>query len=177
MMNTGARFGRGPIIAFAMGNVLGLGVIGILVAGGLTQLIVRSAEIMQILRVVGGSYLMWLGIKLYLAGHDKEPSKQEFLPRHAFRRAFTNAITNPKPLLFFGTVLPIFVPKSGASFGPVALMVATFMLISFLSLNVYGVVAVRGAGLLKRPKVRILFNRLSGAALIGYGGVLALRRN
>jgi homoserine/homoserine lactone efflux protein len=176
MMNTGARFGRGPIVAFAVGNVLGLGVMGVLVAAGLTQFIIRSAEIMQILRVVGGAYLIWLGVKLCLGRHNEEQAQQELLPRHAFRHAFTNAITNPKPLLFFGTVLPIFVPRSGSSFGTIALLVLTFMLISFLSLNIYGAVAARGAGLLKKVKVRAWFNRMSGAALIGYGGVLALRR-
>ncbi|WP_239537861.1 LysE family translocator [Dyella mobilis] len=176
MMNTGARFGRSQVIAFAMGNVLGLGLIGILITAGLTQFIVRSAEMMQILRFAGGVYLMWLGIKLCLSGPDEEPVQGDIPRRHAFRRAFFNAITNPKPLFFFGTILPIFVPKSGAAFGSTALLVLTFMLISFLSLNIYGAIAMRGAGLLRQAKARKWFNRFSGAALIGYGGVLALRR-
>jgi threonine/homoserine/homoserine lactone efflux protein len=39
IMNTGARFGRRPIVAFAVGNILGLGIIGILVAVGRRQLL------------------------------------------------------------------------------------------------------------------------------------------
>ena len=176
IMNTGARFGRGPIFAFAVGNVLGLGIIGILVAAGLTQFIVKSALIMQVLRFIGGSYLIWLGIKLWFADKSDPQVSREILPGRAFRLAFTNAITNPKPLLFFATVLPLFVPRSGPSLSGIAVLVLTFMSISFLSLNVYGAIAARSGPLLRQAKARKVFNRLSGATLIGYGGVLALRR-
>jgi threonine/homoserine/homoserine lactone efflux protein len=176
IMNTGARFGRRPILAFAMGNILGLGIVGLLVAAGLTQFIIQSAMVMHVLRLVGGAYLVWLGIKLCHGDSGKEQVQREVLPKHAFRLAFTNAITNPKPLLFFGAILPVFVPKSGPPFGSTCLLVLTFMSISFLSLNVYGAMAARSGELLKRAKVRKVFNRLSGVMLIGYGGVLALRR-
>jgi len=177
IMNTGARFGRDPILAFAVGNVLGLGIIGLLVAAGFTQFIIQSAMTMQILRLVGGGYLIWLGIKLCLGDPDKEHVQREILPGHAFRLAFTNAITNPKPLLFFGTVLPLFAPKIGPSFGSLCALVLTFMSISFLSLNVYGSLAARSGPLLKQAKARKIFNRVSGATLMGYGGVLAFRRS
>jgi threonine/homoserine/homoserine lactone efflux protein len=72
---------------------LGLSIIGMLVAAGFTQFIINSAMTMRVLRLVG--------------------VRQEILPRHAFRLAFTNAITNPKPLPFFGTVLPLFLPTPG----------------------------------------------------------------
>jgi threonine/homoserine/homoserine lactone efflux protein len=176
IMNTGARFGRGPIVAFAVGNVLGLCIIGILVAAGFTQFIIKSAMTMQILRFVGGSYLIWLGIILWLGDKRDEQVQREILPARAFRLAFTNAITNPKPLLFFGTVLPLFVPKVTPSFGDISVLVLTFMSISFLSLNIYGTIAARTGPLLKQAKARKVFNRLSGVTLIGYGGVLAFRR-
>jgi threonine/homoserine/homoserine lactone efflux protein len=158
IMNTGARFGRRPIMAFAAGNVLGLGIIGIVVAAGFAQFIIKSAMTMQVLRFVGGGYLIWLGIKLWLG--DKSEGQMQC----------------EKPLLFFGTVLPLFVPKLEPSFGDIIVLVLTFMSISFLSLNIYGAVAARTGSLLKQAKARKVFNRLSGATLIGYGGFLALRR-
>lgn len=176
IMNTGARFGRRPIVAFAAGNVLGLGIIGIVVAAGFAQFLIKSATTMQILRFVGGGYLIWLGIKLWLGDKSEGRVQREILPTRAFRLAFTNAITNPKPLLFFGTVLPLFVPKSEPSFGDIIILVLTFMSISFLSLNIYGTLAARTGPLLKQAKARKVFNRLSGATLVGYGGFLALRR-
>jgi threonine/homoserine/homoserine lactone efflux protein len=163
-------------MAFAAGNVLGLGIIGIVVAAGFAQFIIKSAMTMQVLRFVGGGYLIWLGIKLWLGDKSEGQMQCEIVPTHAFRLAFTNAITNPKPLLFFGTVLPLFVPKLEPSFGDIIVLVLTFMSISFLSLNIYGAVAARTGSLLKQAKARKVFNRLSGATLIGYGGFLALRR-
>jgi threonine/homoserine/homoserine lactone efflux protein len=121
--------------------------------------------------------LIWLGIKLWFGDKHDEQGRREVLPAHAFRLAFTNAITNPKPLLFFGTVLPLFVPKTGTSFGDIGVLVATFMSISFVSLNVYGYMAARTGQLFQRARARTVFNRLSGTALIGYGGALVLRRS
>jgi threonine/homoserine/homoserine lactone efflux protein len=66
IMNTGARLGRGPILSFAAGNVLALGIIGLLVTAGLSQFIIKSSMAMQGLRLVGGGYLAWLGVKLWI---------------------------------------------------------------------------------------------------------------
>ncbi|WP_158900007.1 LysE family translocator [Burkholderia sp. L27(2015)] len=177
IMNTGARLGRGPIVSFAVGNVLALGIIGLLVTAGLSQFIVKSAMAMQVLRLVGGGYLIWLGIKLWVDDKSEEKGYREIVPTHAFRLAFTNAITNPKPLLFFGTVLPLFVPKMDPSLADISVLVFTFMSISFVSLNIYGSIAARMGQLLKQARARKVFNRLSGTALIGYGGALVLRRS
>lgn len=177
VMNTAARFGRAPIVAFALGNVLGLGVIGILVAAGLSQFIIKSAMVMQILRWVGGGYLVWLGVKLWRGDKGEQAGRSAIVPARACRSAFTNAITNPKPLLFFGTVLPLFISKVGSPFGDIVVFVVTFMSISFISLNVYGSIAARTGKLLGHARARTVFNRLSGAALIAYGGALALRRS
>jgi|SRR5580704_14786711 threonine/homoserine/homoserine lactone efflux protein len=115
---------------------LGLSIIGMLVAAGFTQFIINSAMTMRVLRLVG--------------------VRQEILPRHAFRLAFTNAITNPKPLPFFGTVLPLFLPHRESSLGAMSMLVLTFMSISFISLNVYGS---------KRRLAQVARNRPTGMAL------------
>jgi len=176
IMNTSARLGRGPIIAFAFGNILGLGIIGMLVAAGFAQFIVKSAMAVQILRYVGGGYLIWLGIKLWRSDKIKPSDQREIGAKHAFRIALTNAVTNPKPLLFFGTVLPLFVSGTNQPLSDIAVCVLTFMAISFVSLNIYGSLADRAGALLQQEKMRKAFNRVCGATLIGYGGALALRQ-
>lgn len=176
IMNTGARLGRRPIIAFALGNIIGLGIIGMLVAAGFAHFVVKSAIAMQILRYVGGGYLIWLGIKLWRGDTIKTVDTREIDANHAFRLALMNAVTNPKPLLFFGTVLPLFISGGSRTFSDTAICVVTFMAISFVSLNIYGSLATRAGSLLRQSKLRTTFNRVCGATLVGYGGALVLRQ-
>ncbi|WP_112663002.1 LysE family translocator [Microvirga flavescens] len=174
-VNTGMQYGQRVVAAFALGNILGLACIGAVVAIGFAQILTKSAVVMEILRWIGAGYLVWLGIKLWRRSSLPETARS-VSGRRMFGVAFLNAITNPKPLLFFATVLPLFLDQREAIAPQVGILVATFMAISFVSLNTYGALAAKAGALLRQPRAFKMFNRGSGALLVGYGTALAVSR-
>jgi hypothetical protein len=62
--------GRGPAIASVAGNAVGVYVVAVLVAFGLGTLVQRSDAAFLAIKLVGGLYLMWLGIQAIRHRHD-----------------------------------------------------------------------------------------------------------
>ena len=80
---------------------------------------------------------------------------------------------NPKTLIFFVALLPLFIDASGAIAPQVAILGATSVVIEFIVLAVYGYAAARSAAVAHRPEFITLINRLSGGMLIAVGAGIA----
>ncbi|CAN5213734.1 LysE family translocator [soil metagenome] len=85
-----------------------------LVVAGLSLILQESRLIFTVIKVLGGLYLIWLGIQALRGRDSYEPQEQarEVAAPHQWRlirREFLVAISNPKALLVFSAVLPQFV--------------------------------------------------------------------
>ena len=159
--------GRGPAIASVVGNAVGVYVVAVLVAFGLGTLVQRSDAVFTAIKLVGGLYLLWLGIQAIRHRHDLAAALDMHVPqvsrRRAARQGFVVGIANPKALIIFGAVLPQFVNRpaehvpeqmvllSLVSFG-IALIsdslwaIAAGSVRSWLAVNPRRLAAVGGAG-------------------------------
>jgi threonine/homoserine/homoserine lactone efflux protein len=178
--------GRGEGIASSFGN--GLGGLVHVVAGtlGVSALVLASAELFTALKLVGATYLVWIGFRTILAARQDafaiaaglEPAPPVG-PRRAFREGVVVEALNPKTALFFLAFLPQFVDLSA---GHVALQFAVLGIVS-VTLNtladlVVAVVAGRAhAGLGGRPGLVRRLREVSGGAMVLLGlGLLLARR-
>lgn len=160
---------RGRMVAPAVGGMLlGYLAITIVVAAGIGKLVTRVPSVLTILTVVGGAYLLWLGIRTLMrppelsAGQDEAQKS----PWGWSMRGFAISGLNPKALLLFVALLPQFV-RSQAGWSAAGQIVA---LGCVHMVNVGSVYSVVGLGskivLSTRPKAARRVSQLSGVAMI-----------
>ena len=167
-------------VATAAGVSTGLLGHTVLAALGLGAVLSASELLFTAIKLVGGFYLIYLGIKLLrsrpaglaLGGMPPASLKKTFL-----QGAISN-ISNPKITIFYFAYLPQFIP-SGEGHTTLRLLTLgiAFALLTFMVKGPIGY----GAGLLSgwlrsRPTVIGWTNRLSGIVLVGLGLRLALER-
>ena len=94
--------GRAPALAMAFGVGLGSTVWAILTVVGLSALIAVSATALTAIKIIGGLYLLWLGltsfraaVKPFDAGQGVDPAAHLSRPRY-FARGLAIHLTNPK---------------------------------------------------------------------------------
>ena len=157
------------------GTQLGLALMMLTLAVGLTSVIAAMGWLFDWVRYAGAAYLVWLGWKLLRAPEAIADPRITAAPRGGFfLQGFVVIMANPKALLFFGAFIPQFIDPKGHYVAQIALLGVTAMLIALLSDGAYAVLTGRAGSLLSRK--RRLVSRLSGACLIGGGVWLALTR-
>lgn len=112
--------GRARGFAAMFGAVTGLLVHSMLVAFGLSALLVASATAFIAIKVAGAAYLVWLGIQAIRHGSALTMSKTNGKPRRlsdVYLMGLGVNLLNPKIVMFFLTFLPQFVSVSDPDAG------------------------------------------------------------
>ena len=172
---------RGAGFASAVGSSVGCVTWAVLVGLGLAALVEQSAEVYRALKVIGGLYLIYLGIQAFRhsrrraaeAATSEDPSTSQ--PRAArgwipaFGAGFLSTMTNPKVGLFYLAVVPQFLPAKSASFGMTLILGATIAIVGLIYLVILALIADRANKWLKRPRVTRNIERTSGGILAALG--------
>ena len=170
--------GRTEGLASSVG--LGLGGLVHVFAGaaGLSALVMASAEAFTVLKIAGGLYLVWLGVKTWREARLTAPAE---VPTTGARRAFREGILvealNPKTAAFFLAFIPQFIEPAAniaAQFISLGLISVAFntgvdLLVTFWA-------AKARAGLAGRPSFVARTRQASGAVMCGLGATLLFAR-
>lgn len=169
-------------IAAALGCSVATMVWAALVGVGLAAIIEQSAEVFRALKVIGGLYLLLLGVQAIR--HSRVPAAAEgtavspagtadgatrrgLLP--AFAAGGLSTMTNPKVGLFYLAVVPQFLPKDGSVFATSMLLGFTLAVVSIIYLSLLAGLAARATVWLKKPRVTKYIERISGSILGALG--------
>lgn len=173
----GLRFGRHRATATVLGGTLASLVMMTLSALGLGAILATSEAAFQLLKLLGGAYLIFLGLQAWLA-RPEVPSKGApdesvgtSIPR-LFRHGFMVGISNPKDLLFFAALFPNFISVGEPQFMQFAILALTWLVIDISLMSTY---AAMGSGLgrwFDRPGRVRAFNRATGGLFMAAGGSL-----
>jgi RhtB (resistance to homoserine/threonine) family protein len=171
-------FGRRPALATSLGVCSGLLVWTVASALGVAAIIHASAIAFTMLKLVGGAYLLWLGLQaLRKAGrHAELPPRRSVDGTRGFRQGLTSNLANPKIAVLFTSLLPQFVDAHDGLLVPFLTLGTIFAVLTLVWLCGYAVAASRASGVLQRPRVRRALDRLTGVVLIGLGVRLATER-
>ena len=168
-------YGQGVARATIAGNIVGLIVHTTVVAAGLSAVLLGSARVFDVIRLVGAAYLIYLGVTTFL--HARRAGIADaVLPERAaktrmmgFRQGVLSTVTNPKPGLFFATYLPQFVDPHGNVPLQIAALGAFHCLVGVVWLTTYAHLVGRLHVVLSRERVRRWLERTTGAVLIALG--------
>ncbi|WP_322002734.1 LysE family translocator [Marinobacter alexandrii] len=143
---------------------------------GLGTLLAMSAFWFTAVKVAGGCYLLYLGIKLFRSGLVPTES---FAPDYSSSRLklFVNTYLvtalNPKGMVFFMAFLPQFITPGANSTAQLWLLAVTFVVLATINATLYTVFASSARRLLASPKAQRRFN-FTGGALLTTAGIWAL---
>ena len=176
VLSLGMSRGRKQGMAFGLGCALGCISHTLLASVGVSSLLLASPMAFTALRVTGGLYLFWLGVKaLRSQGGATVPGNAADAPDQSalqllWRGVLANAI-NPKVMLFFLAFLPQFVDASQgdvpwqlAALGVVFTLQAAVL---FSSLGYFA--GTVGQWFARWPAVALWFDRLAGLVFCGLG--------
>jgi homoserine/homoserine lactone efflux protein len=131
----GAIYGSKKTIATILGGSLGFATVIGLSMFGIGALLAASAQLLIVMKFVGGAYLIWLGIQVWRSpslGESKATVSQNVSSFSLFRQGALAALTNPKGILFFVAFLPQFIDPTISLLTQFVVMASTFVIIEFI---------------------------------------------
>ncbi|GIG59388.1 lysine transporter LysE [Longispora fulva] len=174
VLRTAVAQGRAAAFATALGINVGALIWGAAAAVGVSALLAASQLAYTVLRFVGAGYLVWLGVGMLRRRGTPDLTPPAPNVRRAWVRGLTTNLLNPKIGAFYVAMLPQFIPaeSSHLAMGLLLALVHDLEGMAWFTVLICGAHAVRGW--LGRRAVRRALDRVTGAALIGFGAKLAL---
>jgi threonine/homoserine/homoserine lactone efflux protein len=129
-----------------VGNALGEYVQVVAVAVGVGALAEQSVAAFTVLKLAGGAYLIYLGVRTFRERKSLAAAIAAPAPARSDRRAFlegaTVGVTNPKTVVFLAAILPQFVSRAAGDVpGQILVLGAAFAVIAIASDTVWAIVA------------------------------------
>lgn len=183
-INNGLSFDHKAVLLSALGNILGLFILSAISMLGVGYVLKASSTFFMILKFTGAAYLIYLGIgQIFYNDTKKVPQKHACKEKtydnyKIFKKGFLLAISNPKPILFFTAIFPLFMNEHFSIVGQFFIMTFTFMSISLVSLIFYGWISgTAKVWLMNKRNIKML-NRFSGSLFVIMGiGMLFLEQD
>ena len=172
----GALHGVRRTLFTIAGGALGFTTIIALSLFGIGALLAASADMLTILKWLGGAYLVWLGIQVWRSpalGVEVGPTAPVITRTQLFRQGLLAAISNPKGILFFVAFLPQFLSTEQPLFLQFLIMTATFVGIEII----FEWLVASGSAKIQPLLVRFgkRFNHVFGGLFMAIGVALPLR--
>ncbi len=167
--------GFAPTLVFIAGIMTGDLLYLIFAFTGLAVAAQQMGEVFFAVRLLGGGYLVYLGIQFWL----RPPVAIEATPVEAGGRgrAYLSGMVltfgNPKVILLYLGLLPTFIDLTHLGVADMGLLAAMFLSILGGTLAAYAYAAARARRLFRSTTAIRRLNRGAGTILVGTGGAVA----
>ena len=171
------RFGTGAALISGAGNAAGLLILGYAVTSGLGALMATSALAFTVVKLIGATYLFYLGVRVLRDRTALQINDNPVAARASGLRLFGTALivslTNPKAVFLIGALFPQFVSANSAGFLQVGILSATFAGLCFLNHAFLAAFGGRMRRYLQSDRVMKQVRRTLGGTFIAFGAALA----
>lgn len=168
--------GKRVALFSVLGNAAGEYVQVIAIAFGIGALVEQSVAAFTTLKLLGGCYLIYLGVKTFRERRSwalvLSPSAPMRSGRTSFAQGFTVGVTNPKTVVFLAAILPQFVTRSAGDVpAQILLLGLIFALIAVASDSLWALTAGALRSWFARSPRRLELVGAAGGLGIGAVGV------
>tara|TARA_R110002167_G_scaffold15727_10_gene62461 strand:+ start:7747 stop:8382 length:636 start_codon:yes stop_codon:yes gene_type:complete len=173
-MTLGMTIGVRRTLWMMAGELVGVGLVAVLSVMGVAALMLEYPQAFELFKWLGGGYLFYLGIQLWLSRGKMAISHNRTEVRRAsatelISQGFITAVANPKGWAFFVSLLPPFISDQYPLIPQISILVAMILLIELLCLLLYACGGLSlSKFLLKSGNVRLM-NRCAGTLMMGVG--------
>ncbi|MBW4685544.1 MAG: LysE family translocator [Komarekiella atlantica HA4396-MV6] len=154
---------------------------------GLSLILVRSTAAFEIVKLIGGYYLIFLGLQsIWQSFQKNSPTKDSEvkvskrignkLTKQFFMSGFLTNLLNPKVALFYLAFLPQFIRPTDSLLLKSIALGSIHMFFSFAWLIVVAMLVGQLRRLLTNPQVKRVLLATTGFILMGLGAKLALEQ-
>ena len=118
---TAAQYNRKSALAAASGITAGVAVWALFALTGLTFILHKMHALQQIIQIMGGAYLCWIGVQMVRQkamshGEEQRSATNDNLnPGRLFLRGLFTNLANPKVFIYFSSVFSLFVSDEFSS--------------------------------------------------------------
>lgn len=172
-MKYGAKKTTGTILGDLSANTLQI----ILASAGLASIVVASGEIFQLIKWFGVAYLIFIGIKKIITIPQIKLNNTNSKDRsffNLFTEGFLMSAANPKAIVFFAALFPLFINQSLPFIPQVLILGITFLVLDGISLLTYTHFATKLKGYLENNEKVHLQNKIVGTLLTLSGLMLSM---
>jgi len=139
---------------------------------GLGALFSASAYLFNLFKWIGGIYMLYLGIKLLVAGSS--PSKVSAPSAQAtnwelFTSTYIVTALNPSGIAFFVAFLPQFVNPNTNVTNQLWILAITFVMLATINSTLYALFASTARQIMSSPRAHLGFSLAGGSLLIAAG--------
>lgn len=170
-------FGFKKSLVTILGNVTGLFIMSTFSVLGLSAVVLHSTVAFTVIKLLGAAYLAYLGFKLWVNGVGTievgSTRKSKGSSLSLYTQGVLVALTNPKAVVFTTALFPQFIVAADPLMFQFSILVLSFMLLSFICLSLYALIAQRAKARTINTQVQKLFGKIFGAIFIGAGCILA----
>ncbi|MDG4857876.1 LysE family translocator [Streptomyces sp. T-3] len=166
---------RSDGVLVTVGSACGLLVHATLAAVGLSALVMSSAQALTVVKLLGGIYLVWLGVATWRsARRDIEATKQirwrlPWAGLGGFGQGLWSNALNPKASSVYLTLVPQFLTSSRPIAPQIATLAVAHVVIVLVWLLFWTSVVAAARTVVDTPRFRRGMSRLAGAVLICLG--------
>ncbi len=164
----------------AMGSLVAIIGIMSLSFTGLGLIIASSESVFTIIKWLGASYLVFIGVKNIVVSfyNQKTTTGESVKPSNSYRAAFTSGFlvgaTNPKALIFFTALFPQFIDMSAPLLPQYLMLVLSFTIMELTWLSTYAYLGTKSASWITNNNRMKTLNRVTGGLFISAGGLLLM---
>jgi threonine/homoserine/homoserine lactone efflux protein len=178
VVRNASRGGWQDGLATSTGICCGLFIHALVSALGISALLLQSAMAFNLLKLIGGGYLIWLGLSNLWpftspAGPLPDPGmavKQPgFRLRRSLREGFVCNLFNPKTLLFYMAFLPQFIDPTRSALLQVLSMATVHFALAMFYQGLLALFVAKVKVLFQRGSMRFIAEGCVGALLVFFG--------
>lgn len=185
-----ARWGRRGGVLTVLGILTGVSVMSVLVISGVGVLITRTPMALDVLKIGGALYLLWLAIQSILAvlklrrgeaggwspveGDTASAAKnwrERFGP---FLTGMLTNLTNPKVLIFLFAFFPQFLGRAESTTLQLVMLSVLWILLAISWLAIIVATVQQSARLVQSPRFSLVMEYISAAVFIVLAVILLL---
>ncbi len=167
-----------PALAVICGIVLGDIIFLLFAAFGLSMVARILGNMFFIVKICGGAYLVWLGIRIWLKDPEPVSDVQDSDTRSQwgnFVSGLVITLSNPKVILFYCGFLPTFLDLSTLTAVDLAIVVAIITAVLVAVLGTYAYLASRARKIFTNKRSIGRLNRAAGSVMVAAGVAIAIR--
>jgi threonine/homoserine/homoserine lactone efflux protein len=167
-----------PSLAVICGIVLGDIIFLIFAAFGLSMVARALGNMFFIVKICGGAYLIWLGVRIWLKKPEPVTDTQDSDTRSQwgnFVSGLVITLSNPKVILFYCGFLPTFLELSTLTVFDLAIVIAIITVVLVGVLGTYAYLASRARKMFTNKRSIRRLNRAAGGVMVATGVAIAVR--
>ena len=167
-----------PALAVIWGIVLGDIIFLLFAAFGLSMVARVLGNLFFLVKICGGAYLVYLGVKIWLQKPELVQSHQNSASRSKWGNFVSGIIitlSNPKVILFYCGFLPTFLDLSALTIIDLALIVVIITAVLSGVLITYAYLASRARRMFTNERAVKRLNRAAGGVMVAAGVAIAVR--